>query len=43
MGCAVNFSEIEVNISQSLFESLYEKGIQLITKLKKNMKINECP
>ncbi|EKR65065.1 transposase, IS4-like family protein [Leptospira weilii str. 2006001853] len=30
-------------VSQSLFESLYEEGIQLITKLKKNMKINECP
>ncbi|EPE84065.1 transposase, IS4-like family protein [Leptospira noguchii str. 1993005606] len=30
-------------ISQSLFESLYEKGIQLITKLKKNMKNKLMP
>ncbi|EKP06141.1 transposase, IS4-like family protein [Leptospira kirschneri str. 200803703] len=30
-------------ISQSLFESLYEKGIQLITKLKKNMKNKLIP
>ncbi|EPE82663.1 transposase DDE domain protein [Leptospira noguchii str. 1993005606] len=30
----INFSEIGLH-SQSLFESLYEKGIQLITKLKK--------
>ncbi|EMJ93000.1 transposase, IS4-like family protein [Leptospira kirschneri str. JB] len=30
-------------ISQSLFESFYEKGIQLITKLKKNMKNKLMP
>ncbi|EMN01797.1 transposase, IS4-like family protein, partial [Leptospira noguchii str. 2007001578] len=30
-------------ISQSLFESLYEKGIELITKLKKNMKNKLMP